>query len=194
MRIARFAVYAAAALGILGGASANAQQKARTRREYQSPFATGESRASLSNYANAGSGSPNLGGGPSNSTSSLAGTLGITAPTRNPNLSRSTSLLSNSSIQAPRPGGARQLRRNQSPTLSPYLNLVPGFIGSPEGQFLMRTLPQEEQTRTQRQTQRALQGIQGEIDQQERQIQTGIKSTGHGTSFMNTGNYFGGRR
>lgn len=84
----------------------------------------------------------------------------------------------------------RQPRRSSTPVLSPYLNLDADFNASVEGQYLMRTLPQEDYNRTQQQTQRAFNNVQGEIGQQQLQIQSGLNTTGHSTTFMNLGRYF----
>jgi len=89
--------------------------------------------------------------------------------------------------------GGRRLQRSNSPTLSPYLNLLPETAGTIEGQYLLRTIPQQEMTRQQNQTQQALQGLQGELNKQQVQINTGLSTTGHRTSFMNLGGFYGGR-
>jgi hypothetical protein len=91
------------------------------------------------------------------------------------------------------PARGRQLRRNQSPTLSPYLNLVPDTVNTFEGQYLLRAVPQQEFTRQQEQTQRALDNIQGQVNTQRMQITSGLSTTGHSTSFMNLGSFYGGR-
>jgi hypothetical protein len=95
-------------------------------------------------------------------------------------------------IRTPNAGG-RQLRRNNTPSLSPYLNLLPEAAGTIEGQYLLRTVPQQEFTRSQEQTQRALGGLQSEINTQQRQITSGLSTTGHRTSFMNLGSFYSGR-
>ena len=84
----------------------------------------------------------------------------------------------------------RKLRRNQSPVLSPALNLVPGVATSFEGQFLMRTLPQEQVNRNTAQFQRQIQGLQDKTTEQEVEIRTGVGKTGHAARFMNYGNYY----
>lgn len=84
----------------------------------------------------------------------------------------------------------RRLHRNQSPALSPALNMVPGASTTFEGQFLMRTLPMEQYNRTTAQTGRALEGMQNRIDQQETQIKSGIGKTGHSAAFMNYHGYY----
>jgi hypothetical protein len=90
----------------------------------------------------------------------------------------------------------RKLKRNQSPVLSPALNLVSGVPTSFEGQFLLRTLPQEQVNRNTAQFQRQIQGLQDKTTHQEVEIKTGIGKTGHPARFMNYGSYysFGGAR
>lgn len=84
----------------------------------------------------------------------------------------------------------RKLHKNRSPVLSPALNLVPGFSTSFEGQFLMRTLPQEQINRNIAKVGRQIEGLQNEAAQQEVQIRKGVGKTGHASRFMNTGTYF----
>lgn len=84
----------------------------------------------------------------------------------------------------------RQLRRNRTPVISPYLNLDPSYVASDAGQFFSRVLPQQEFNRTQQQTQQAISSLQNEISEQDLEIQTGLSTTGHKTSFMNYGSYF----
>jgi hypothetical protein len=84
----------------------------------------------------------------------------------------------------------RKLKRNQSPVLSPSLNLVPGVATSFEGQFLMRTVPQEQVNRNTAQFQRQIQGLQNQTAQQEVEIRSGIGKTGHPARFLNYGNYY----
>ena len=84
----------------------------------------------------------------------------------------------------------RKLKRNQSPVLSPSLNLIPGVPTSFEGQFLMRTVPQEQVYRNTAQFQRQIQGLQDQTMQQEVQIRSGIGKTGHPARFLNYGNYY----
>jgi hypothetical protein len=86
----------------------------------------------------------------------------------------------------------RQLRRNSSPVLSPYLNQVPGITNTFEGQLLMRTMPQIEAQRNMQKLQRSVETLDERVTQQEEAIQSGIGATGHTTSFMNYGRYFGG--
>src|SRR5262245_25645365 len=71
---------------------------------------------------------------------------------------------------APTARPRRKLRRNQSPVLSPSLNLVSGVPTSFEGQFLMRTVPQEQVNRNTAQFQRQIQGLQDKTTQQEVEI------------------------
>jgi hypothetical protein len=84
----------------------------------------------------------------------------------------------------------RKLKRNQSPVLSPALNLVPGVATSFEGQFLMRTLPQEQVNRNTAQFQKQIQGLQDKTTEQEVEIRTGVGKTGHPARFLNYGNYY----
>lgn len=84
----------------------------------------------------------------------------------------------------------RQPRRNSTPVLSPYLNMDPTFASSFEGQYLTKILPQQDFNRTQQQTQRAFDSVQGEIGQQQMDLQSGLSTTGHTTSFMNLGRYY----
>ena len=92
----------------------------------------------------------------------------------------------------------RKLKRNSSPVLSPALNMVPGVATSFEGQFLMRTLPQEQVNRNTYQFGKQIEGLQNKTLQQDAQIKSGIGKTGHSSRFMNYGNYYssgaGGRR
>jgi hypothetical protein len=92
----------------------------------------------------------------------------------------------------------RKLKRNSSPVLSPALNMVPGVATSFEGQFLMRTLPQEQVNRNTSLFTKQIQGLQNKTVQQDAEIKSGIGKTGHASRFMNYGNYYssgaGGRR
>jgi hypothetical protein len=87
-------------------------------------------------------------------------------------------------------GNRRQLRRNSSPVISPYLNLDPTFVNSDAGQYFMRTVPQMDANRAQQQTQRGFQGVQSEIGAQQDEFMSGLTTTGHTTSFKNLGRYF----
>lgn len=88
----------------------------------------------------------------------------------------------------------RRLHKSSAPALSPALNLLPGAQSSFAGQFLLRQVPQEQALRQYQQTGKALDKLQQEVTQNENQIRTGVKSTGHRTQFMNTGGYFPGGR
>lgn len=88
----------------------------------------------------------------------------------------------------------RKLRRSRAPALSPALNLLPGASQSFEGQFLMRQLPQEQALKQYQQTGKTLDTLQQEVTQNENQIKSGVKSTGHRTQFMNYGGYYSGGR
>lgn len=93
--------------------------------------------------------------------------------------------------------GRGKPRRNRSPVLSPALNMVPGVATSFEGQFLMRTLPQEQFNRSTAQFNRQIEGLQNRVSQEEAEIKKGIGRTGHGSRFLNYGGYYsmgGGRR
>jgi hypothetical protein len=92
-----------------------------------------------------------------------------------------------------KPGAQRKLSRSKQPILSPDLNLIPGAASSFTGQYLLRTIPQQEFLRNQAQTERALEGLQSEINTQQKQIQSGLSTTGHRTSFLSTGGYFSRR-
>jgi hypothetical protein len=84
----------------------------------------------------------------------------------------------------------RKLKRNSSPVLSPALNMVPGVATSFEGQFLMRTLPQEQINRNTSQFSKQIQGLQNKTMQQDAEIKSGIGKTGHSSRFMNYGSYY----
>jgi|SRR5262245_46550950 len=84
----------------------------------------------------------------------------------------------------------RKLKRNSSPVLSPALNLVPGVVTSFEGQFLMRTLPQEQVYKNTSQFTKQIEGLQNKTMQQDAEIKSGIGKTGHSSRFMNYGNYY----
>jgi hypothetical protein len=93
----------------------------------------------------------------------------------------------------PSPRSSRRLRRNPTPPLSPYLNLIPGAANSFTGQYLLRTQPFEQIQQQEEATYQQLQGIQRRLNVQEQAIRTGLTPTGKRTSFMNLGGYFGGR-
>jgi hypothetical protein len=85
------------------------------------------------------------------------------------------------------------------PALSPALNMVPGVATSFEGQFLMRTIPQEQVNRNTATFSRQIEGLQNKTVEQEAEIKSGIGKTGHPARFMNYGSYYsmggaGGRR
>jgi hypothetical protein len=92
----------------------------------------------------------------------------------------------------------RKLKKNSSPALSPALNLVPGAVTSFEGQFLLRTIPQERTNNFISQTNNQMQGLQNGLKQAETEIRTGTGKTGHSSSFMNYKGYYqmrnGGRQ
>ena len=96
-------------------------------------------------------------------------------------------------------GGAprRKLKKNSTPALSPALNMVPGVATSFEGQFLMRTIPQEKAIAFSSQTSGQIQGLQNQLSQTQTDIKTKLGTTGHTSSFMNYKGYYqssGGRR
>jgi len=85
----------------------------------------------------------------------------------------------------------RKLHKSRAPVLSPALNMVPGVPTSFEGQFLLRTLPQEQAHRNAQLTGKALDSLQTEIVQQDKNIKKGIGKSGHRARFMDYGGYFG---
>jgi hypothetical protein len=68
--------------------------------------------------------------------------------------------------------------------------MVPGAVTSFEGQFLLRTIPQEQVNRSTQQFNRQIQGLQNQVTQQETEIRSGIGKTGHSSRFMNYGSYY----
>jgi hypothetical protein len=94
----------------------------------------------------------------------------------------------------------RRLHKSRAPVLSPALNLVPGNAASFEGQFLLRQLPQEQALREYQRTGKTLDKLQDEVTDNENQVKSGVKKTGHRTQFMSYGSYYsfsggrGGRR
>jgi hypothetical protein len=84
----------------------------------------------------------------------------------------------------------RKLRRNQSAALSPALNMIPGVATSFEGQFLLRTIPQEQVNRNTATFSRQIEGLQNKTVEQEAEIKSGIGKTGHPARFMNYGSYY----
>ena len=98
----------------------------------------------------------------------------------------------------------RTLGRNRSSTLSPYLNLVPGVTNSFEGQYLLRTGPAFEFDNYVNQQAQALGQLRGDLGALAAEqgligsptdLTSGVTTTGHPTSFLNYGSYYGtGRR
>jgi hypothetical protein len=90
----------------------------------------------------------------------------------------------------------RRLKKSAAPVLSPAMNLIPGFSQSFEGQFLLRQVPMEQINKNTAQFSRNIERLQGQVNQQETQIATGVGKTGHTSSYMNYGGYysFGNRR
>jgi hypothetical protein len=84
----------------------------------------------------------------------------------------------------------KTLRKNSSPVLSPALNMIPGASTTFEGQFLMRTLPNEKLNRSVDQNTKMFDNVQNQINKQESEIKSGIGKTGHSSRFMNYGGYY----
>ena len=92
------------------------------------------------------------------------------------------------SMQTQRP--QRRLHKNRNPALSPALNMVPGVAGSFGGQFLMRTVPQEQALRNNAQSTRNFERLEGQVRVQQAEIRTGVGQSGHAVGFMNYGRYY----
>jgi hypothetical protein len=94
--------------------------------------------------------------------------------------------------QLMRAGGAQRNRprRNSTPALSPYLNLVPGVPNSFGGQFLLRTIPQQEFERANRDLGRRLDTLQNDVRGAEERIYSGLGMSGKRVSFFNYGSYY----
>jgi len=97
--------------------------------------------------------------------------------------------------QGPSPFGNRLGRPYSRPVTSPYLNLLrrDGGIGF---QYYRRVLPEREFRRADRRQFEALNQLSRRIDRQ-RQPETGrrgsgLGTTGHPTTFLNIGGFFGG--
>jgi hypothetical protein len=85
----------------------------------------------------------------------------------------------------------RKLHKNKAPALSPALNLVEGVPTSFEGQFLMRTLPQEQALKQFGLTEKSIDKLQNEITDTDNQVKSGvIGGTGHKVRFFNYGGYY----
>jgi hypothetical protein len=192
MRISTLAVLAATALGMLTNSSSNAQvpvttpglgTTGRTSSAYGTSAGTGmtpmsrrgagTSKAANPYGSSTGTNSATIPAGPSRYSPSSGGT----ATSSSVGFSGST-------------GTRRQLKRNSTPTLSPYLNLDAGFVDSDAGQYFGRVLPQQQFNSTTQQTQRAIEGVGGALGVQQAEIQSGLGTTGHTTSFNNLGSYF----
>lgn len=92
---------------------------------------------------------------------------------------------------------APNIGRSRQPVLSPYLNLLPGAVDNFSGQYLLRTVPQEQFVNNVGQTQQQMRGLQSNIDQTQKsidtKIQSGLTRTGKHTRFMDLGTFYGGR-
>jgi hypothetical protein len=84
----------------------------------------------------------------------------------------------------------RRLHKARAPALSPNLNMVEGVPTSFEGQFLLRTQPQELALRQYGLIEKSLDKLQTEVTDTDNRVKSGIKGTGHKTSFMNYGGYY----
>lgn len=96
----------------------------------------------------------------------------------------------------------RKLKKNSTPALSPALNMVPGVSTSFEGQFLMRTVPQERADRFQQQVGRQTDNFQNQLNAQgaiigrqdarlkDVEIRTGLAKANPAASFMNYRGYY----
>ena len=79
------------------------------------------------------------------------------------------------------------------PAISPYINLLGGTGRSFESEYFTRVRPQLEFRGSYNQLGRGLSSLQGQVQQQGRQIESmkpKIGPTGHSTSFLNYGSYF----
>jgi len=85
----------------------------------------------------------------------------------------------------------RKLHKNNSPALSPALNMLPETATTFEGQFLMRQLPQEQFINSTQQNAAGVANLQNQISDQETEIKSGLSKTGHVARFMNYGGYYG---
>jgi hypothetical protein len=98
----------------------------------------------------------------------------------------------------PREGFAQNRfgRYRPRPTTSPYLSLLQnGFRGSAAFQYYRRILPEQEFRRNEWRQSQSLDELRRRVDRQENElIQRRMGTTGHATSFLNLGGYFGGSR
>lgn len=85
--------------------------------------------------------------------------------------------------------------RQNRPTTSPYLNLLgAGRTGGTAFNYYQRVRPEQEFRRNNANFRRSLGNVQQELRSFKRQLQSprsGLSSTGHRTSFLNFGSYFG---
>jgi hypothetical protein len=91
-------------------------------------------------------------------------------------------------LQSARP--QRKLHRNTTPALSPALNMIPGAANSFGGQFLLRTVPQEQAIRANTLATRNFDRLDSQLKVQEAEIRGGLSKTGHTVGFMNYGRYY----
>ncbi len=80
------------------------------------------------------------------------------------------------------------------PTTSPYLNLLGGGSGRGLGfDYFRRVRPEQEFRRNDARLRRAFQGVQRDLNQQRRMLQSSrsqLSATGHATFFQNYGSFF----
>ncbi len=84
----------------------------------------------------------------------------------------------------------RKLHKNTTPALSPALNMIPGAANSFGGQFLLRTVPQEQAIRANALATRNFDRLDSQLKVQEAEIRNGLGRTGHTVGFMNYGRYY----
>lgn len=100
--------------------------------------------------------------------------------------------------------GPPSLQRNQTPVLSPALNMIPGAVAGFTGQTLLRAVPQQQFYSNVQRNDRIMRDLQQDVTTERTrinelsssEIQTGLSRTGKRVRFLNTGSYFpspGGR-
>jgi hypothetical protein len=85
--------------------------------------------------------------------------------------------------------------RSNRPTTSPYLNLLPNRNQSPALNYYRSYLPETEFRRANQQASSSIYNLRQDVDRTRLMIQTEnsvLGTTGHTTSFGNTGSYFPG--
>ena len=95
--------------------------------------------------------------------------------------------------QGRRRASSRLQSPQNRPTTSPYLNLLGGNRG-PGFNYYRRVRPEQNFLRNDAIFNRSLGNMQQEMSSFKRQLQStksGLSPTGHRTSFLNLGNYFG---